>query len=98
MGNHILSISPIYEGEPRAAKISYNEYKMAKQSQKQLVQLAYSRAAYRGKHVVITNKQIIAKKTGKAAVHVLEKLLAKDPQRRPIITYIPKAGALILFL
>lgn len=52
---------------------------------------------YRGHHVLVVGGKIYAAKTGRAALKILQKLEKKDPSCSPLITYIPKSGALILW-
>lgn len=65
--------------------------------QQKLINLAYSNSKYFGKHIIILGGEIYAANTGSQASKMLEKLMKKHPSETPIITYIPKADALILF-
>lgn len=53
---------------------------------------------YRGKHVILAAGKIFTAKTGERASQILSKIRQKYPQETPEITYIPEAGALILWL
>lgn len=61
-----------------------------------LLNRVYSKAFYRGKHIILIGGKIYASKTGLAASKMLEKLVEKYPEGTPTITYIPKADTLIL--
>lgn len=52
---------------------------------------------YRGRHVLVVGRKVYTAKTGSQALKILEKLEKKDPTCSPLITYIPKAGTLILW-
>ena len=64
--------------------------------QQKLINLVYSNSKYFGKHVILLGGKIYAAKTGSGASKMLEKLMKKHPAETPIITYVPKADALIL--
>lgn len=66
-------------------------------SKDKLLNLAYSSNKYWGKHVIILGGKIYPAKNGAGASKLLERLVKKYPSETPIITYIPKAEALILF-
>ena len=70
---------------------------MTKKS-KALVSKIYKDPQYIGKHIIIIGNAIHARKTGVTNSKLLKKLIKKYPKEKPIITYIPKEDALILFL
>lgn len=65
---------------------------------KKLINLVYSSARYFGKHVIILGGKIYTTKTGIQASKLLDKLMKKHPSDTPILTYVPKSDALILFV
>jgi hypothetical protein len=65
--------------------------------QQKLINLVYSNSKYFGKHIIIFDGKIYATKTGSQASRLLEKLMRKHPSKTPIITYVPRADALVLF-
>jgi len=69
-----------------------------KKHKKDLISLIYSKSKYWGKHVIILGDRIFTAKTGTTASRLLEKLIMKYPHETPVITYVPKADALILFI
>lgn len=53
---------------------------------------------YKGKHVMVINDKIFAAKTAQEAKKVWKELREKYPDKMPLVTYIPKADSLILWL
>ena len=69
-----------------------------KHQSKNLIHKVYKDKRYKGKHIIIIGGRIYATKTGRASSELLDKLLKKYPEETPIMSYIPKADSLILFL
>lgn len=61
-----------------------------------LLDQAYQRRAFQGKHLVIIGGHTYSASSGKAAHALFKKLIKKHPGEKPIVTYIPKADTLIL--
>lgn len=57
----------------------------------------FSDPRYFGKHVVVVDDEVFVAKTGDEAVRILERVRKQYPQKKPILSYIPKEEALILF-
>lgn len=53
---------------------------------------------YRGKHLAIVAGKVFVAKTGKEINSIIDRLERKYPDEVPVMTYIPKADTLILWL
>ena len=63
-----------------------------------LLSRAYRDPRYRGKQVMIIGGKIFSAGTEKQAVKLFERLTRAYPRRSPLITYVPKADSLILWV
>lgn len=69
---------------------------MKKQDLKQERQILYeSWDKYRGKHVLIIGEKIFSASTGEEALKLFKKIEKENPNRVPLIAYIPKEDTLI---
>lgn len=53
---------------------------------------------YKGKHVMVVADKIFAAKTAGEAKKLWRDLREKYPDKMPLVTYVPKADSLILWL
>jgi len=51
---------------------------------------------FRGKHIAIIKTKIVA--SGSNAINVLEKARKQYPNEKPVLAFVPKEGALVLFI
>lgn len=56
----------------------------------------YQDPKYRGKYVIVVDKDVFSAKTGKAHNLLLEHLVKKYPDKNPIVMYVPKDDTPIL--
>ena len=71
---------------------------MARSLNEQLLSRAYRSRRFRGKQVMIVGGKIFAAGTGRQAERLFQRLVKTYPRQTPLITYIPKADSLILWL
>lgn len=53
---------------------------------------------YRGKHVLVVGEKVYSARTGNKALEILKKIETEDPAASPLLAYVPKSDALILWL
>lgn len=71
---------------------------MKKTSSQTIMINIFNNPRYQGKHVIVVKNKVWTAKTGRQANIILDKLERKYPQETPVITFIPKADTLILWL
>ncbi len=71
---------------------------MARDLNERLLMKAYRSRRYRGKQVMIVGGKIFSAGTGRQAVKLFHRITKAYPQQSPLITYIPKADSLILWV
>lgn len=71
---------------------------MPKTVNDQLLAQARRDPHYRGKQVIIIGGKIFAAGTGRQAIELFKRLTKTYPRQSPLITYIPKADSLVLWV
>lgn len=56
----------------------------------------YRDPKYGGKHVIVIGEDVYTAKSGKAHNLLLEKLVKRYPDKKPLVMYVPKEDTLIL--
>lgn len=59
-------------------------------------QAIYQDPKYSGKYVIVVNREIYTAKSGKSHTNLLEKVIKKYPDKKPLVMYVPKEDTLIL--
>lgn len=71
---------------------------MSKTYQQEEKALRAQSSHYKGKHVMVVADKIFTAKTGQEAKKLWQKLRKQYPEKMPLVTYIPRADSLILWL
>ena len=72
--------------------------KVVKPVQDSFVVKVLSDPKYRGSHVILIAGQVFAARTQSEASRLFDRVLRKFPGHQPLLTYIPKADTLILWV
>ena len=51
---------------------------------------------FRGKHIAIIKNEVVA--SGSNAINVLKQAKKEYPNEKPVLAFVPKEGALVLFI
>lgn len=67
-------------------------------SEAKLLQRLVANPRYRGKHLIVIAGKVFMARSGAEAPRLFDRLTQKHRQATPTLVYVPKTGALVLWL